>query len=270
MLQKPSLIDIGANLSNRRFHADLDAVISRAKEAGVAHIIVTGTSERASHDAHALTQIYPGYLSSTAGVHPHEAKNWNAHCAKAIEKLADYDSVVAVGECGLDYNRMFSTETEQRACFEAQLQLAVRVQKPVFLHERDAHEDFFALLRQCRPQLKGAVVHCFTGNTDELRAYLDLDCHIGITGWICDERRGDDLRKAVKFLPKEKLMIETDAPFLLPRNLPVRPDDGRNEPMYLPVVFQAVANILRVSPVTLAQQIRKNTEQFFALPAATA
>ncbi|MFZ6777180.1 TatD family hydrolase [Undibacterium sp. Ji83W] len=265
MLQKPTLIDIGANLSNHRFHTDLDAVISRAKQAGVEHIIITGTSERASHDAHALTQTYPGYLSSTAGVHPHEAKNWNAQCAKAIEKLAASDTVVAVGECGLDYNRMFSTEVQQRACFEAQLQLAVRLQKPVFLHERDAHEDFFALLRQYRPQLKGAVVHCFTGNTEELLAYLDLDCHIGITGWICDERRGDDLRKAVKYLPKDKLMIETDAPFLLPRNLPVRPQDNRNEPMHLPVVLEAVAAILRISPVTLAQQIRKNTEQFFAL-----
>ncbi len=268
MLQKPALIDIGANLTNRRFHADLDAVIAHAKEAGVEHIIVTGTSERASHDAHALTQTYPGYLSSTAGVHPHEAKQWNAKCAKAIERLAACDTVMAVGECGLDYNRMFSTETEQRACFEAQLQLAVRLQKPVFLHERDAHEDFFALLRQYRPQLKAAVVHCFTGNTEELRAYLELDCHIGITGWVCDERRGGDLRKAIKYLPKDRLMIETDAPFLLPRNLPVRPQDGRNEPKHLPVVLEAVAAILRISPLTLAQQIRKNTVQFFDLSLA--
>ena len=269
MLKKPALIDIGANLTNRRFNADLDAVISRAKQAGVEHIIVTGTSERASHEAHALTQTRPGYLSCTAGVHPHEAKNWNVQCARAIEKLVASDTVVAVGECGLDYNRMFSSEAQQRACFEAQLQLAVHLQKPVFLHERDAHEDFFALLRQYRPQLKGAVVHCFTGNTEELRAYLDLDCHIGITGWICDERRGDDLRKAVRYLSRDKLMIETDAPFLLPRNLPVRPQDGRNEPMHLPVVLEAIASILRTSPATLAQQVRQNTEQFFGLTPAS-
>ncbi|MBC3916659.1 TatD family hydrolase [Undibacterium sp. CY18W] len=268
MQQKNTLIDIGANLAHHRFHADLDAVIDRARQAGVEHIIVTGTSERASRDAHALTQNYAGYLSSTAGVHPHEAKNWNAGCAKTIEQLAGRQGVVAIGECGLDYNRMFSTEAQQLLCFEAQLQLAVRVQKPVFLHEREAHDAFFALLKQYRSQLKGAVVHCFTGNTAEIREYLDLDCHIGVTGWVCDERRGDDLRQALKFLPKEKLMIETDAPFLLPRNLPVKPQEGRNEPMYLPVVLEAVASILGISATALAQQVRLNTGQFFNLPLA--
>ena len=265
MIQKPALIDIGANLSNRRFHADLDAVLDRAKEAGVKHIIVTGTSERASQDALALSRTHADYLSCTAGVHPHEAKNWNARVAKTIAMLAAQKEVVAVGECGLDYNRMFSPEAEQLACFEAQLQLAVEIQKPVFLHERDAHDAFFALLKQYRSYLKGAVVHCFTGNTAQIREYLDLDCHIGITGWVCDERRGDHLRKAVRLLPKERLMIETDAPFLLPRNLVVRPDDGRNEPMYLATVLEAVAAILRVSPVSLAQQVQLNTQQFFGL-----
>ncbi|MFZ6654880.1 TatD family hydrolase [Undibacterium sp. TJN19] len=265
MIQKPSLIDIGANLTNRRFHADLDAVLDRAKTAGVTHIIVTGTSERASQDALTLARQHGAYLSCTAGVHPHEAKNWNAKVAKTIASLAVQKEVVAVGECGLDYNRMFSPEAEQLACFEAQLQLAVEIQKPVFLHERDAHDAFFALLKQYRPHLKGAVVHCFTGNTAQIREYLDLDCHIGITGWVCDERRGDDLRKAVRLLPKERLMIETDAPFLLPRNLAMRPDAGRNEPMYLATVLEAVAAILRVSPVSLTQQVQLNTQQFFGL-----
>ena len=265
MLQKPVLIDIGANLTNHRFHADLELVIERAKQAGVAHIIVTGTSERASRDALALTQKFPAYLSATAGVHPHEAKNWSKHSANTIQKLATSQAVVAIGECGLDYNRMFSSKEQQLSCFEAQLQLAVTLQKPVFLHEREAHDDFFALLKQYRPQLKAAVVHCFTGNKTEIREYLDLDCHIGITGWICDERRGDDLRQAVRFLPKERLMLETDAPFLLPRNLPVRPEDGRNVPEYLPVVLLAVAAILRVSPVSLAAQVKANTEEFFAI-----
>jgi TatD DNase family protein len=266
MLTPSALIDIGANLTNHRFHADLDAVLQRSKDAGVSHIIVTGTSEKASREALALAKQHSGYLTCTAGVHPHDAKNWHSKTAASIEKLAANLEVVAIGECGLDYNRMFSTEAQQIACFEAQLQLAARLKKPVFLHERDAHDPFFALLKQYRPQLTGAVVHCFTGTVEQMREYLALDCHIGITGWVVDERRGEDLRKAVKFLPKDRLMIETDAPFLTPRNLNPRPVDNRNEPMYLPAVLHAVANILRVSPTALAEQIRKNTQSFFSLP----
>ncbi len=265
MIKPSALIDIGANLTNHRFHPDLDAVLQRSQEAGVSHIIVTGTSEKASREALAMAKKHPGLLSCTVGVHPHDAKNWQAKTASQLAQWAANPEVVAIGECGLDYNRMFSTEAQQLACFEAQLQLAVRVQKPVFLHERDAHDAFFALLKQYRPQLCGAVVHCFTGTVEQMREYLALDCHIGITGWVCDERRGDDLRKAVKFLPREKLMIETDAPFLTPRNLEPRPVDNRNEPMYLPAVLHAVANILRVSPITLAEQTRKNTQEFFKL-----
>ena len=266
MLKPSSLIDIGANLTNHRFQADLDAVLERSKQAGVSHIIITGTSERASRDALSIARKHPGYLTCTAGVHPHEAKHWTARTSAAIAQLAAQPEVVAVGECGLDYNRMFSPEAQQLACFEAQLQLAVTLQKPVFLHERDAHDPFFALLKQYRAKLKGAVVHCFTGNLEQMREYLDLDCHIGITGWVCDERRGDELRKAVKMLPRERLMIETDAPFLTPRNLAVKPQDNRNEPMYLPTVLDAVAKILRVSPITLAEQTKRTTEEFFGLP----
>lgn len=265
-LPLPPLVDIGANLTNHRFQADLLAVLERARAANVSHIVITGTSEKASQEALTLARQHPGFLSSTAGVHPHDAKNWNPRCAKEIDKLLQDKQVVAVGECGLDYNRMFSTEKQQLACFEAQLALAVKVQKPVFLHERDAHDAFFALLKQYRPQLKAAVVHCFTGSTEEMREYLDLDCHIGVTGWVCDERRGDALRRALKFLPRDKLMIETDAPFLTPRNLPHKPADNRNEPMYLPTVLHAIANLLRVSPATLAEQTRRTSESFFGLP----
>lgn len=268
MLKPQALIDIGANLTNHRFQADLDAVLQRSKQAGVEHIIITGTSERASREALAMARKHAGYLTCTAGVHPHDAKHWSARTGAAIAQMAASKEVVAVGECGLDYNRMFSPEAQQLACFEAQLELAARLGKPVFLHERDAHDPFFALLKTWRPKLRGAVVHCFTGTQEEMREYLDLDCHIGITGWVCDERRGDDLRRAVKFLPKERLMIETDAPFLTPRNLPAKPADNRNEPMYLPVVLNAVANILRCSPITLAEQVRRNTIEFFALPLA--
>ncbi|MES3025795.1 MAG: TatD family hydrolase [Pseudomonadota bacterium] len=261
----PAMIDIGANLTNQRFHADLDAVLERAQQAGVCRIVVTGTSERASTEALALVRRYPAYLRCTAGVHPHDASSWNEASAAAIARLARQPEVVAVGECGLDYNRMFSPEREQLRCFEAQLALAVELQKPVFLHERDAHDAFFGLLKQYRPALKGAVVHCFTGTLAQMREYLDLDCHIGITGWVCDERRGDELREAVKYLPLDRLMIETDAPYLPPRHVRPKPAANRNEPMYLGAVLETVAAICAQPMPALAAQVRSNTEAFFGL-----
>lgn len=260
------IIDIGANLTNSRFQEDLDQVLARARGAGVNHIIVTGTSLGASRAALALAKAHPGLLTCTAGVHPHDAKNWDAKCAKAIADMVRQPQVVAVGECGLDFNRNFSPREAQLACFEAQLQLAAQVKKPVFLHERDAHADFFTLLARYRPQLSGAVVHCFTGDTQELKAYLDLDCHIGVTGWVCDQRRGDALRQAVKHIPLDRLMIETDAPFLTPPNLSPKPANNRNEPMYLPQVLATLSRLLQVKPQELAAQTQQTTRLFFGLP----
>jgi TatD DNase family protein len=260
------LIDIGANLTNNRFHEDLNEVLARAQQAGVGQIIVTGTSLAASRGAFALTQRHPGLLYATAGVHPHDAKHWDQHSAKQIHALLKNPQVVAVGECGLDFNRNFSPKEQQLACFEAQLELAAEVQKPVFLHDRDAHADFLTLLKRHRPKLNGAVVHCFTGTREEMRAYLDLDCHIGITGWVCDQRRGQSLRDAVRFLPKERLMLETDAPFLTPPNLSPKPVANRNEPAFLPQVLATLARIMQVTPASLAQQTTHNSRSFFGLP----
>lgn len=260
-----SMIDIGANLTNQRFHADFDAMLDRAVHAGVSQIIVTGTSQTGSGEALALVRRYPDYLRCTAGVHPHDAKSWNEASAAAIAQLAGQPEVVALGECGLDYNRMFSPEQDQLRCFEAQLQLAAALHKPVFLHERDAHDAFLAMLTQHRPALKGAVVHCFTGDLAQMRAYLDLDCHIGITGWVCDERRGDALREAVNYLPPDRMMIETDAPYLPPRHVRPKPAGNRNEPMYLGAVLETVASIRGVPAAELAVQLRATTQAFFSL-----
>ncbi len=263
------LIDIGANLTNSRFQDDLDAVLARARQAGVGQIIVTGTSSAASRAAYALTQRFPDMLYSTAGVHPHDAKHWDSKSAKLIAELASHAKVVAIGECGLDFNRNFSPRQQQLECFEAQLELAVTLKKPVFLHDRDAHDDFLAILKRYRNALSGAVVHCFTGSLEEMRAYLDLDCHIGITGWVCDQRRGDGLRQAVKHLPLERLMIETDAPFLTPPNLSPKPANNRNEPAFLPPIVATLSRIMQIKPQELAAQTVRTTQSFFALPAST-
>ena len=140
--------------------------------------------------------------------------------------LSSPGKIAAVGECGLDYNRNFSPPEAQRKCFEDQLTLAAELGKPVFLHERDAFSDFSSILKQYRTSLPGAVVHCFTGGQTEaearfvLEAYLTIDCYIGITGWINDERRGSHLIPLLKTIPADRLLLETDAPYLLPRNLP--------------------------------------------------
>ncbi len=260
-----SLIDIGANLTSSRFDVDLDRVLERARSAGVEHILVTGTSEAVSAEALALAQQHPGFLSCTAGVHPHDAKHWWAESSEFLAQLVDAPEVVAVGECGLDYNRDFSPRDQQRACFEAQLSLAAKLNKPVFLHQRDAHEDFMALLEKYRDQLGGAVVHCFTGTRDELDDYLRMDCHIGITGWLCDRKRGALLRELVPSIPLERLMIETDAPYLTPHNLEQKPKGNRNEPAFLRAVLTMLAEVTSYSETLLAEQTRANARRFFGL-----
>jgi TatD DNase family protein len=184
--------------------------------------------------------------------------------ARHLQRALAADSrCVAVGECGLDFDRDFSPRPVQERVFEAQLELASELRKPVFLHERAAHARFREILARHRPRLSGAVVHCFTGNHDELDAYLALDCHIGITGWICDERRGLHLRDLLKHVPLERLMLETDAPFLAPRNL--KPRVNRNTPALLKHVLVAVAESLHRSPAEIASTTTANARRFFAL-----
>jgi TatD DNase family protein len=261
------LIDIGFNFTNKVFRRDEGAVLARALEAGVTRMIVTGTDIEHSEAALTLADRFPEYLYATAGIHPHHARHYQSGDLDHLTELLGHPRAVAVGETGLDYNRNFSPPEAQRRAFEAQLRLAAQLRRPVFLHQRDAHEDFISLLSRHRADLVGAVVHCFTGDAEELAAYLDLDLHIGITGWICDERRGGHLRDLVASIPRNRLMIETDAPYLLPRDLADKPKDRRNEPMFLPQILNAIARSRREDPEQLAKQITATTVRFFVLPA---
>ncbi|WP_430391606.1 TatD family hydrolase [Dyella sp. 20L07] len=264
------LIDIGANLTHESFHHDFDDVLQRAKDRGVAQLVVTGASRDASTHALALAQAHPGVLYATAGVHPHHAIDYDDATDALLRELATHAEVRAVGETGLDYNRNYSPRDVQLAVFERQLQIAVDVQKPVFLHQRDAHHDFIALLRRYRDQLPGAVVHCFTDTGEALRDYLALDCHIGITGWICDERRGTHLRELVKDIPANRLMIETDAPYLLPRTVRPQPSHRRNEPMFLRHICEEIARD-RGEPMEItAANSTATARAFFGLPETSA
>lgn len=263
------MIDIGANLTSQRFRNDLEAVLDQAVEAGVTSIVITGTSVVGSQEALALVRqyarAYPGLLYSTAGVHPHDAKTWSEAAGRELALLAQAPEVVALGECGLDFNRNFSPPEDQLHCFEAQLALAAEFGKPVFLHQRDAHEAFMPILRRYRDRLPGAVVHCFTGTGEELEDYLALDCHIGVTGWLCDKRRGESLRELVKRIPANRLMIETDAPYLTPQNLPKKPKGNRNEPALLPYVLEKLAECRGESQEGLAAEVLATTRSFFEL-----
>lgn len=261
-------IDIGVNLTHDSFDADRDEVIARAAERGVTQLLVTGASLAGSAAAMALARRYPGRLFSTAGVHPHHAHELGPQQLPQLRELLRAPEVVAVGECGLDYFRDYSPRAAQRHAFDYQLQLAADCGKPLFLHQRDAHEDFVAALRAHGGAPRGAVAHCFTGGERELTAYLDLGLSIGITGWFCDERRGAHLAQLVARIPQQRLMLETDAPYLLPRDLTPRPRSRRNEPMYLPHIGQAVARARGESAESCAAHTTAHARSFFGLPHA--
>jgi len=259
------LVDIGANLTHSSFSHDLSAVLERAAAQGVDQLVVTGASREGSPQALALAQAHPGRLFATAGVHPHHAADHDADCDALLRELVAAPQVRAVGETGLDYHRDLSPRPTQQFAFERQLQIALDCGKPLFLHQRDAHDDFMAILRPVRDRLAAVVVHCFTGTREELFDYLDLDCHVGITGWICDERRGTHLREIVGNVPLNRLMIETDSPYLMPRNLAPMPSHRRNEPMYLAHICAEVARDRGESLETTAAGTTATARAFFGL-----
>jgi TatD DNase family protein len=259
------LIDIGSNLTHESFTADRDAVMARALQAGVRRQVITGADLASSHQAAALAAQHPARLWSTAGVHPHHAQTFAGSQRAELIELLRLRQVVAVGECGLDYFRNLSPPDAQRQAFIAQLEIAVEIRKPVFLHQRDAHGDFAAILRDFAGRLYGGVAHCFTGGEAELEAYLALGLFIGITGWACDERRGLDLRSSVPKIPLERLLIETDAPYLLPRNMNPKPKSRRNEPSYLPHIAATVASLRGEALETIGAATTRNAVALFGL-----
>jgi TatD DNase family protein len=260
------LIDIGANLTHDSFADDLPDVLQRATAAGVQRLVVTGSSDQGNIDAAELADSHPGQLFATAGVHPHHAAEYTDASDELIRSLLLRDAVVAVGECGLDYFRNFSPRDAQLEAFRSQLDIAADAAMPVFLHQRDAHDDFVAILEPALPRIPRAVAHCFTGEATEMREYLQMGLWIGITGWICDERRGFHLQEFVAEIPDNRLLIETDAPYLMPRSLTPKPKTRRNEPAYLTEVLRVVAAARGQSEEHVAAITTANAIEFFSLP----
>jgi len=260
--------DIGVNLLDRRFCA-VD-VIARAAEQSVNQLCVISSTLEETLAAQVLVknhneQVGFQQLVYTAGVHPHHADGFSADVIVQLNQFTSDNNMVAIGECGLDFNRNFSTSKNQLSAFEAQLAFAAEHKKTLYLHERDAFDDQIRLLKEYLPSIPNAIVHCFTGSTKQMQTYLELGCYIGITGWVCDDKRGIDLQEAVKHLPLERLLLETDAPFLFPKN--VKPRAKTNEPCFLPHVANKVANLKGIDVNQLSEVSVANTYKAFGLAA---
>lgn len=263
------MIDIGINLFNKQFSHDTDQVIHRAQQAGVQKMILTGVNVDNSKRAQAFAHKHPGVLHSTAGIHPHDAKGMTNESISVLRSLLQHNEVVAVGECGLDFDRDFSPRPQQETCYEQHLDLAIECNKPLFLHERAAFQRFTEITNAFITQLPEAVVHCFTGTIQEAKKYLDMNFYLGFTGAISDTRRFDYLKEVIEYVPLDKIMIETDAPFMLPKNIPSthinRNHPRRNEPAYLPYVSNYIAAIKQISVEEVNQQTTLNATHFFRL-----
>ena len=256
------MIDIGANLTDKSFRNDLGDVIDRAVSEGVEQVVVTGTSESGSIEAATIAGKFPDQLAFTCGVHPHHADDVTPGWLAAITEIA-MRGAAAIGETGLDYFRNFSSQLNQRKVFQAQLELATTLRMPAFVHDRDSNGEVLAMLRQFTSI--EVVIHCFTGDGDLLDAYLDLGCSIGITGWICDPQRGMGLTDIVSRIPDDRLMLETDSPFLMPKSINPKPQTRRNEPMNLKYVRRKVAEARNQTESHIDRVTSENAMRFFRL-----
>jgi len=259
-----TFIDIGINLTNKQFNHEQEEVINRALDNGVEQMILTGTSIRGSKESAAIAEDYPEILFSTAGIHPHDAKSFTHESINELRKLLKQDYVVSVGECGLDFNRDFSPRPVQEKCYRAQLELSIEINKPLFLHERSAFKKFNEITDEYLSKIPNAVVHCFTGTLDEARVYLEKGFYLGFTGAISDQKRFKHLEEVIKYVPLDRMMIETDAPFMLPKNMP-RIQNRRNEPSYLPYVAQTIAHVKKISISEVAEETTEVARNFFRI-----
>ena len=257
------IADIACNFTSDKFDNDLDEIIGRAI---ANHITKFGLICSRLRDIDKLLKIYNRYSKDmffTIGVHPHHANEINAEYLEKIKEAVHVNNPNAIGETGLDFFRNLSTYEEQIFAFEEQIKIAIDTNKPLFLHQRDSHEDFIKILRKYSSDIDKAVVHCFTGTQKQLDDYLELDCYIGVTGWICDEKRNVELRKAIKKIPLEKLMIETDCPYLIPKNLVEKPKNNRNEPTNLNHIINEIAVLMEIDIDILRKQTFENTINYF-------
>jgi TatD DNase family protein len=255
------LIDSHAHIQGKEYAGEVEAVIARAREAGVEKIIaVGGASDMSSNtEAIALAKTFPD-IFATVGMHPHDAKDVGADELKELQELAAAPKVVAVGETGLDYYYDHSPREVQRRVFAKFIHLARETGLPIVVHERDAANDAAQLLRgEGEGKIRG-VIHCFTGNYEAACAYLDLGFYISFTG-IITFKNADALRDVVRKVPLDRVFVETDSPFLTP--VPHR--GKRNEPAYVLHVAETIAVIKETSLEEVAKMTTENVQELFGI-----
>lgn len=254
--------DCGVNLPPDQQLDSFTQQLDAAYEQGVTRFVLIASDVAEARRAVAFAE-QDSRCVVTAGVHPHQAAAVSSTFINELRELASHPLVRAIGECGLDYNRNFSPPEDQRRVFAAQVELAIECGLPLYLHERDALHDQLAILSPAMAELSAAFTHCFTGDSASLQAYQALDCYIGVTGWVCDERRGQDLANAVPGISAQRLLLETDSPYLLPRTLRPKPKSRHNKPEYVSHIGEFTANLRGESPVQLATLSRANASRLF-------
>ncbi len=256
------LIDIGANLTHPELKKKINVIVDNIKSANIKKVIITSSNIQDTKEALEIINKYPDLFYTTVGFHPHNAKDYKPDNAVEIKDFLNNNKVLAIGECGLDFYRKYSSKEEQIFCFEQHLEIAKTIKKPIFLHERHAFKDFVNILNKHKDELFKYVVHCFTGTKEELKSYIDMGCYIGITGWITDANRGKHLHEIIKYIPEDRLMIETDSPYLIPHNINFK-HDGINEPSYLTYVVETIAKCLNKDINYIKDRTFRNTKLFF-------
>jgi len=273
------LVDCGVNLTNPKFHQHTDYVIARALSAGVQKMVITGLKLIGCKNAVIMAKTRPNVLYAAVGVHPHFVKDdWEEKNNKTLDQLEEMvkqPECVAVGECGLDFNRNYSPAEVQTSTFKQQVQLAVRYQKALLIHERDSHDGILEVLKGFESTLPPVVIHCFTGTKDQLATYVSKGFYIGVTGFVCKEKHGADLRAAIKdgTLPLKNIVVQTNAPYMTP-NTPQHEIDPvsktllehcfvDNEPCTLSIIVRCIAKCLSQEPRAIADQLTENAMNVF-------
>lgn len=254
------LIDTHAHLDDRRFNKDRDKVIERAKKAGVSNIIHVGFDERSSKEAVKMANKYEE-IYAVVGVHPHDSKKASDSTMEEIYNLAkNEDKVLAVGEMGLDYFKNYSPRQTQQKVFRTQISLAKQLDLPIVIHDRDAHQDILKIMKEEGARMVGGVLHCYSGSWEIAKECINMGFFISFAGPVTysNARR---LRDVVKQVPIEKLLIETDCPYLTPE--PYRGD--RNEPAYVKHVAERISEIKGMDFDIIAEKTTENAKEVFRI-----
>ena len=259
------LADSCFNINHESFKNDLGDILDAANNVGVEYFFCPASKEKEIEDLINLSESYQKNIFCSIGIHPHNASDLKPNTIENLKKYLGNQHVKAIGEIGLDYYRNFQSPEIQKKCFNAFLELASTNQYPVFLHHREAFSDFYPMIKNCIGEVPDSIVHCFTGTKSELKKFLDLGLYIGITGWICDPKRGADLREIIKYIPLDRLLIETDAPYLVPKNMVNKPRNNRNEPLFLEHIANDISELLNIDKALLAEETTNNFKKLFRI-----